>query len=138
MDGYAGKILYVDLSSGQIGETPLDLKFAQEYVGGLGFGAKIYLDLIKEKSDFDALSPENPFVLMTGPLTGVRMNAVARWSVGSKSPLTGFWGDANIGGFFGARLKFAGYDGIVITGAAEKPTYLHIDDGKVELKDAQK
>jgi len=58
---------------------------------------------------------------MTGPLTGQQLDSTARWTVGSKSPLTGFWGDANIGGFFGAELKFAGYDGIVITGAAAKP-----------------
>jgi len=77
-------------------------------------------------------------VLMTGPLTGVRMQAVARWTVCSKSPLTGLWGECNIGGFFGAELKFAGYDGIAITGEAEKPTHICIDDQKVEIRDAHK
>ena len=75
------------------------MAFAREYIGGLGFGTKIYLDLIKGKPDFDPLSADNPFVVMTGPLTGMRTNAVARWTVGSKSPLTGLWGDCNIGGF---------------------------------------
>jgi aldehyde:ferredoxin oxidoreductase len=138
MGGYAGSILYVDLTSGNIEARPLDLEFAKKYIGGLGFGTKIYLDLIKGKPDFDPLSPDNPFVLMTGPLTGMRTNAVARWTVGSKSPLTGLWGDCNIGGFFGAQLKFAGYDGIVITGAAKGPAYISIEDAKVEIRDAQK
>ncbi len=136
MAGYSGKILYIDLTSGKIEKEPLDLKFARKYIGGVGFGAKIYLDLIKDKPDFDALSIDNPFVIMTGPLTGMNMQSVARWTVCAKSPLTGFWGDANIGGFFGAELKFAGYDGIVITGGSEKPKYIFIEDEKVEIREA--
>jgi aldehyde:ferredoxin oxidoreductase len=138
MGGYAGKILYIDLTSGGIQAEPLDLNFARQYIGGLGFGTRIYLDLIKDKPEFDALSATNPFVLMTGPLTGMRIHAVARWTVGSKSPLTGLWGESNIGGYFGAELKFAGYDGIVITGEADRPTYLYIENDTVELRDAQK
>ncbi len=138
MGGHAGKILYVDLCSGSTREEPLDPTFARRYIGGLGFSASLYLDLVKGQMEFDALSAKNPFIIMTGPLTGVRMHGVARWTVASKSPLTGLWGDANVGGFFGARLKFAGYDGIVIIGAAERPTYLHIDDDRVELRDAGK
>ncbi len=138
MGGYAGQILYIDLSSGRIEKKPLDMNFARKYIGGLGFGTQIYLDLIKDNPEFDALSENNPFVLMTGPLTGLKMDGVARWAVGTKSPLTGFWGDANVGGYFGARLKFAGYDGIVITGKAEKPSYIFINDDVVEIRDAQK
>jgi aldehyde:ferredoxin oxidoreductase len=138
MGGYAGKILYIDLTSRTIDTKPLDLEFARKYIGGLGFGAKIYLDLIKDRPGFDSLSADNPFILMTGPLTGIRMNAVARWTVCSKSPLTGLWGECNIGGFFGAELKFAGYDGIVITGEAEKPIYIYIDNDTVEIRNAQK
>jgi len=92
--------------------------------------------LIKDNPQVDPLSPENPFVLMTGPLTGMKMNGVARWSVGTRSPLTGYWGDSNGGGFFGARLKFAGYDGIVLTGKADKPVYLFITEDTVEIRDA--
>jgi len=136
MGGYAGKILYVDLGSGQVETRPLDMGFARKYIGGLGFGARIYLDLIKDKPLCEALSAENPFVIMTGPLTGVKMNAVARWTVGTRSPLTGVWGDSNVGGYFGARLKMAGYDGIVITGKADAPSYLYINDDRVELRDA--
>lgn len=136
MGGYAGAILHVDLTSGNVEADSLDLGFAREYIGGLGFGTKIYLDLIGERPRFDALSADNPFVLMAGPLTGIKMDAVPRWTVGSKSPLTGFWGECNIGGFFGAELKFAGYDGIVITGEACQPTYIYIDDDRVEVRDA--
>jgi aldehyde:ferredoxin oxidoreductase len=138
MNGYAGKILYIDLSSGQIEVKSLDPGFARKYIGGLGFGTRIFLDLIQDKPDFEALSGDNPFVLMTGPLTGMKMNATARWTVGAKSPLTGFWGDANVGGFFGATLKFAGYDGIAITGKSAKPVYIYINDDQVELRSADK
>ncbi|MGM0453537.1 MAG: aldehyde ferredoxin oxidoreductase family protein [Thermodesulfobacteriota bacterium] len=136
MGGYAGTILYVDLTSGKIDKHPLDMTFARAHIGGMGFGARIYFDLIRDNADFDALSPENPFVLMTGPLTGMKMDGAARWAVGTKSPLTGFWGDSNVGGFFGARLKFAGYDGIVMTGKAERPVYLFIENDTVEIRDA--
>jgi aldehyde:ferredoxin oxidoreductase len=136
MGGYAGKLLYVNLTSGQIQVKPLETAFIRSNIGGLGFGTRIFIDLIKDKPQFDALSPDNPFLLMTGPLTGCGMDATARWAVCSKSPLTGFWGDANVGGYFGARLKFAGYDGIVITGAADHPVYLYINDRQVELRDA--
>ena len=138
MGGYVGKILYVDLSSGKNESKPLDMEFAREYIGGLGFGTKIYLDLIKDKPDFDALSADNPCVIMTGPLTGMKLSAAARWTVCAKSPLNGYWGDSNIGGFFGAELKFSGYDGIVITGAAEKPSYIYIEGDTVEIRDASK
>lgn len=137
MGGYAGKLLYVDLTSGQIQIKPFATDFARANIGGLGFGTRIFIDLIKDKPVFDALSPDNPFLLMTGPLTGCGLDATARWAVCSKSPLTGFWGDANVGGYFGARLKCAGYDGIVVTGAAPCPVYLYINDQQVELRDAR-
>lgn len=136
MGGYAGKLLYVDLTSGQIQIKPFSTDFARANIGGLGFGTRLFVDLIKDKPSFDALSPDNPFLLMTGPLTGCGLDATARWAVCSKSPLTGFWGDANVGGYFGARLKNAGYDGIIITGAAQYPVYLYINDQQVELRDA--
>ena len=136
MGGYAGNLLHVDLTTGRIQVKPLDMTFARKNIGGLGFGTQLFLDLIKDKPRFDALSADNPFILMTGPLTGCGMDATARWSVCSKSPLTGYWGDANVGGHFGSRLKLAGYDGIVITGAAEHPVYLFINDQQVELRDA--
>jgi len=136
MGGYAGQLLYIDLSSRKIEKKPLDKAFARKHIGGLGFGAQIYFDLIKDNPAIDALDPGNPFVLMTGPTTGFKLDGAARWTVGTKSPLTGVWGDSNIGGFFGSRLKFAGYDGIVITGQAEKPSYVFINNDTVEIRDA--
>ncbi len=138
MHGYAGKILSVDLTSNTIETSPLDSDFARRNIGGIGFAANVYFDLIKDNPRFDALDPDNPFVIMTGPLAGIKLNGVARWVCATKSPLTGFWADANIGGHFGAHLKFAGYDGIVITGSAPKPTYLFIENDRVELRSAEK
>jgi aldehyde:ferredoxin oxidoreductase len=136
--GYAGRILYVDLGTGTVESKSLDMDFAREYIGGLGFASKIYFDLIKAEPPVDAYSAENPFVIMTGPLTGMKLNGVARWCVCSRSPLTGLLGSCNVGGFFGAHLKFAGYDGVIITGKASFPAYISIDDGKVEVRDARK
>ena len=137
MGGYAGQILHVDLTSGRIEKKPLDTDFARSHIGGLGFTTRIYLDMIKENPGVEPLSPENPFIIMTGPLTGMKLNGAARWTVGTRSPLTGFWGDSNTGGYFGAYLKFAGYDGIVITGKAANPSYLYISDDVVEIRDAK-
>jgi aldehyde:ferredoxin oxidoreductase len=136
MGGYAGQLLFIDLTSGSIEKKPLDKQFARDYIGGMGLGARLYLNLIGNNPDVDPFSPENPFVIMTGPLTGLKMDGVARWSVGTRSPQTGFWGDANAGGFFGAYLKFAGYDGMVITGKAAKPSFIFINDAIIEIRDA--
>jgi aldehyde:ferredoxin oxidoreductase len=134
--GYAGKILYVDLTRGTCEARPLDPQFAREWIGGLGFVVKLYFDTLGGLTDPDPLSADNPFIIAPGPLTGQRLNAVARWTVGSRSPLTGFWGDANVGGYFGAELKRAGYDAVVITGAAPVPSYLYIEDTAAEVRDA--
>lgn len=136
MGGYAGQILYIDLTSGDITKKPLDSNFARNNIGGLGFITKLYIDQIKKGPAPDPLSPENPFIIMTGPLTGIKLNGLARWAVGTRSPLTGFWGDSNTGGFFGSYLKFAGYDGMVITGRSEKPVYIYINNETVEIRDA--
>ncbi len=136
MGGYAGQLLKIDLSSGRVEKLPLEAAFARRHIGGLGFSAEFFLGLIKSNPGFDAYDPENPFIMMTGPLTGISMNGLARWTVCAKSPLTGYWGDANIGGYFGARLKCAGYDGIIVTGASARPVYIYIKDDTVEIRDA--
>jgi aldehyde:ferredoxin oxidoreductase len=136
MGAYAGKILKADLTSGRIEDWTYPEELRRTWLGGSGMGVRIFLDLIRDKPRFDALSPDNPSVLMTGPLTGLRMSAVARFVVCAKSPLTGVWGESNCGGYFGPELKFAGYDGIILTGASAKPVYLFIEDGKAELRDA--
>ncbi len=136
MYGYAGKLLRVDLTTGRIEEQPLDQAFAREYIGGVGFVTRTYLDAMGGNTGFDALDPENPFIIMTGPLTGIKLNGAARWVCGTKSPLTGVWADSNIGGFFGSYLKFSGYDGIIITGASGSPVMLCIEEGRAVLEDA--
>jgi len=133
--GYMGKVLFVDLSKGELKDEVLDEKLRRDFIGGYGIGARIIYS--RQKAGVDPLGPENMFGFMTGPLTATRATCSARYAVvAGRSPLTGGWGDGNSGGYFGPNLKFAGYDGIFFTGASEKPVYLFIKDGKAELRDA--
>lgn len=133
-NGYMGKLLFVNLTTGKITvETPDDSLY-HDFIGGPGIGAKILYD--RQKPGVDPLGPDNMLGFVTGPLTGSPANTGARYTVVCKSPLTGGWGDANSGGIFGPTLKFAGYDGVFFTGASAKPVYLSIDNGKAEIKDA--
>jgi aldehyde:ferredoxin oxidoreductase len=131
-----GKMLFVDLSSGQITVEEPDDKLYREYIGGYGLGAKILFD--RMKPDTDALGPDNILGFVTGPLTGSPALSGSRYTVVCKSPLTGTWGDANSGGQFGPKLKAAGYDAVFFTGAAQNPVYLFINEGQAELRDASK
>ncbi|MCE7742313.1 MAG: iron-containing alcohol dehydrogenase [Candidatus Heimdallarchaeota archaeon] len=133
--GYRNAVLKVDLSSQIHSVEPLDLEAAKNFVGGSGLGAYYYFKFLNTKN-VSALSPENILIFMTGPLTGLPTSCAGRFTVCSRSPLTGFWGEANSGGNFGPELKFAGYDSIVLEGASDKPVYLLIDDDKVEIRDA--
>jgi len=133
-NGYNGKILRVDLSSGSIKTEEYPDHFYRQYFGGEGF---ISYFLLKElKPGIDPLGPENKLIFAAGPLTGAPAGGCGRHSVGAKSPLTGGYGEADSGGYWGAELKMAGIDAIIIEGKAEKPVYLFIQDGKAELKDA--
>jgi aldehyde:ferredoxin oxidoreductase len=132
--GYLGKILWIDLSQNTIKEEALDEKLCRDYIGGFGIGAKIIFD--HQKAKIDPLGPDNIFGFMTGPFTGTQALGGSRYSVVGKSPLTGTWGDANSGGYFGPALKFAGFDGLFFKGIAAKPVYLFIDNGKAEIRDA--
>ena len=132
--GYMGKILFVDLSTGKIEEETPDESLYRDYIGGYGIGARILYD--RQKGGVDALGPENILGVITGPLTGTPATTGSRYQAVAKSPLTGGWGDANSGGFFGPYLKSAGYDAVFFTGISEKPVYLLADNGKAELKDA--
>lgn len=135
MNGYTGKVLRVDLTKGVIKTENLDINLAKKYIGGRGLGTAM---LIKEIDPaVDALSPANKLLFVTGPLTGTSTPTGGRYMVVTKSPLTGTVASSNSGGYFGAELKFAGYDAIVFEGKAAAPKYLVIEDGKVELKDAQ-
>ena len=132
--GYAGQVLRVDLSTGAVECQPLDDALVEEFIGGRGFSSSV---LWREAGPrLDPLSPDNPLVFATGPLTGIAM-ASGRLLVAAKSPLTGLIGFSNAGGHWSPELKRAGYDYIVIAGAAEKPVYLFIDDDIVEIRDAR-
>jgi len=132
--GYMGKILLVDLSNGTIKEEALEEKMCRDFIGGYGIGARILYS--RQKTGIDPLGPENILGLITGPLTGTPIPTGVRYTAVAKSPLTGGWGDANSGGYFGPYLKFSGFDGVFFTGISPKPVYLLIDNGKAELKDA--
>lgn len=133
-NGWIGRILRVNLTDGTIKREPLNMKDANDYVGARGLGTKYYCDEVDPK--IDPLSPENKLIFMTGPLTGTAATSAGRYEVVSKAPLTGTIGAANSGGHFGAEMKYAGYDGFIFEGRAEKPVYLYIDDDFVEIRDA--
>ncbi len=135
MYGYAGKILNVDLTKKEITTTSLSEKMAKDYLGGAGLGAILYVEACKGKdiASIEPLSPDNPLIFATGPLTGSPIPAASRFSVVGRSPLTNYWGESNAGGFFGNELKKAGYDAIIITGASDAPVRLSINDDKVEI-----
>ena len=133
-NGYTGKLLFVDLSTGEIHpETPED-RLYRDYIGSYGIGARVLYD--RMRPGVAPLGPENLLGLVTGPLTGTPATMGSRFQAVGKSPLTGGWGDANAGGHFGPRMKFAGYDGVFLSGIAESPVYLFIDNGRAELRDA--
>jgi len=132
--GFAGRIGFVDLSTGKVREEDLDEKLAREFTGGHGLGCRVLFE--HQKPNVDPLGPENILGFTTGPLTGTPVPTGSRTMVVCKSPLTGGWGDANSGGFFGSELKAAGWDAIFISGISPTPKYLMITDEKIELKNA--
>jgi len=132
--GYTGRILHVDLTSGRIEvESPSD-SFYRTYLGGSAMGT--YYLLKTSPAGTDPLGPGNTLSLMTGVVTGAPFSGQSRVTATAKSPVSGLIGDSQSGGFWPAELKSAGYDGIVITGAATAPCWLSILDGEVELRDA--
>ena len=132
--GYNGKILRVNLSSNSTSVETIDELFCRKYLGGAGF---VTYFLLKELSPgIDPLSPENKIIFALGPVTGVPLSGNGRHCVGAKSPLTGGYAKSESGGFWGAELKHAGYDAIIVEGKAEKPVYLWIHDGEAEIRSA--
>jgi aldehyde:ferredoxin oxidoreductase len=133
--GYLGKLLVVDLSTGDMRDEPLNMRYARDFVGNSGLAARYLYDMID--GDTHPLGPDNPLIMMTGPLTGTRTPSASRHAFVARSPLTGILGEANIGGFTGRELRAAGYDGMIVTGQARAPVYLWIKEGeKPELRDA--
>ncbi|UCC62255.1 MAG: aldehyde ferredoxin oxidoreductase, partial [Anaerolineae bacterium] len=132
--GYHRRILRVDLTAGQVTvETPDDV-FYRRYLGGAGFIAYYLLKEVAPAAD--PLGPENRLIFACGPLTGAPLAGSGRNAIGALSPLTGALGESDVGGFWGAELKAAGFDAIVVKGQASSPVYLWVHDGQAELRDA--
>jgi len=132
--GYTGKILRVDLTTGNISSEETDAELTQKFVGGSGFGAKYLYDEVKPGTEWD--SPDNRLILMPGPLAGTKIAGSAAFSVVSKGPMTNLAGTSQANGNFGAFLKFSGFDGIIIQGKSPKWVYLVVKNGKTELREA--
>jgi len=132
--GWTGTTLWIDLTKEKVAKKPLAKDLAYNFLGGRGFNAKILWDEIE--AGLDPLGPNNVLCLGVGPLDGTLMPLSGRFNSSCLSPMTGILGDGNLGGFWGAELKIAGYDQIVIRGRSEKPVYLWTDDDDVEIKDA--
>ena len=135
MDGYAGKILRIDLTGEKISKEKLQQKLCKEFIGGRGFVAKTLYDELPP--DTDPFGEKNLFIIATGPLSGHFLPASGKTHFGSKSPATGGYADSNMGGHFGPALKYAGYDMAVIIGKAKVPSYLYIKDDTVEIRPAK-
>jgi aldehyde:ferredoxin oxidoreductase len=133
--GYAGQILYVDLTDGSMKKRPLDRDVALNYIGGRGFSSRILLDELKPL--VDPFSPDNRVILATGPLNGTPAPSASRLIVAAKSPLTRGIGDASSGGYWAPELKYAGFDAIVLQGKSKEPVYLWVEDGKAEIRPAK-
>lgn len=132
--GYVGKILNVDLATGALKDEPLPEALLRDYLGGYGLGARLLYERIPAGAD--PLGPQNVLGFLTGPLTGTGALIGSRFVVVGKSPKTHTWGDANCGGHFGPHLKYAGYDGVLVSGISPRPVYLLIEDGRPSLHDA--
>lgn len=132
--GYADQVLRIDLTSTSITKTPLPQDLIDKFIGGRGFVAKILHDELPK--DINPLSPENLFIAASGPMSGHLLPSSGKTHFGCKSPATGGYGDSNMGGHFGPALKHAGYDMMILTGKAEKPSLLIIEDDKIEVRDA--
>lgn len=132
--GYVGRIGRIDLASQRATDETLSPRLVRDFVGGRGWSAWIAWSEIHQS--VAPLGSENKLVIATGPLTGLLTTASGKTTFASISPQTGIYGDSNVGGMFGPELKYSGYDALIIEGKAERPTYLLIDEGRVEFKDA--
>ncbi len=126
-------ILHINLSTGTIETREVPAAWARDYLGGSALAARVLYEHLT--ADLDPLAPEAPLLILTGPLTGTLGPATGRFVVCGKSPATGRWAESNIGGFWGPELRAAGYDGLLLTGRAPRPTLLWIHGGQVELRD---
>jgi aldehyde:ferredoxin oxidoreductase len=135
MYGWQGHLLYVNLTKNKAIAEDYDASFAFNYLGGRGFAAKILWDQLKPGTD--PLSPENKLIFATGPLTGFGVPNSGKLVVASKSPLTGGYGDGNLGTNAAVQMRKAGYDAVVIEGKAKSPVFIHVRDKIAEFVDAK-
>lgn len=131
---YYEKIARINLTTGDISVEPLDMELAHKFIGGRGLGTKMLYDA--GVATVDPLSPENQLIYITGPMTGAAAPSTGRYMVVTKSPLTGMIACSNSGGIWGAKLKYAGWDAIIVEGEAPEWAYIVIDDDKIEIRDA--
>src|SRR6185369_17347362 len=135
---YAGKILRIDLSTRQSSVRPVMDSEVEAFLMGSGLAAKIYAEEFGDclNPALDPLAPASPLIVINGLLSGTFAPTGCRSSWCGRSPLTGIWNEANLGGHWGAELRAAGWDGLMITGRAETPTYLWLDGDRLEFRDA--
>lgn len=135
MSGNHHKLLKIDLGSGKIDTVGLDPEMVKTYIGGSSLGAKLFLDA--EGYQYRGLQAESPLHIITGPMVGTNFPGTSRFVFCARSPLTGIWGESASGGFWGAELKKAGFDGIIIDGMAAVPSYIVVEDSNVSVTDAE-
>lgn len=129
-----GRVLIIHLEDQSSRTMEIEAEVLKKFIGGSGLAAYLYSQFVK--GDVPSLNPASPFILMTGPLTGTPVMLSGRHGVAGRSPLTGFWGEASVGGHWGREIRRAGYDGMVLLGKSEKLVYLSLMDGRLEFRDA--
>ena len=130
---FGKNIAHIDLSSGSVELRPAPREWVERYIGGRGLGVRYVLE---NGPEVEALSPANLLCFMNGPLSGTELTMSGRWACVTKSPLTGTVTDSHQGGWMAARVRWAGFDGLVFEGASERPVYAFLEDGRIELRDA--
>ncbi len=133
LGGYANNMAHIDLTSGTVAYNEIPEDWARKYIGARGLGVRY---VFENGPEVDPLSPDNILCFMNGPMTGTAANMSGRIAVVTKSPLTGTVTDSHMGGWSAARMRWAGFDGLIFKGASEKPVYAYLEDGKLELRDA--
>ncbi len=134
LEEYTGRLLRVDLTTGLQSDVVPDMPTLRRYIGGTGLGMKYLYEEVPPATAWD--SPDNRLLFVTGPMGGTRIGGSGSFSVVTKGPLTNGATSTQTNGFFGAFVKFSGFDGIIVQGVAKTATYLYIHDGKAELRDA--
>jgi aldehyde:ferredoxin oxidoreductase len=132
--GYVGKMIRIDLTTSQTSIEELDAETLKKWVGGVGLGAKLLYDEVPAGVEWS--DPENRIILTTGPLSGSGVYGAGTFNVATKGPMTNMAGSSQANGYFGAYLKFSGFDGVILQGKATNPVYLLFKDGKLEIRDA--